>query len=279
MVDDADKMRAALPPEVRELARQAFGQTAIVLETAQADTALSNAAAELIADRANAQTLLSEISSLPVAAQSILGAEITALKTVLTSRASKTQRVDINGIRAAIATAVATAEVSAHMETPQQKAERLWQEIKAINTEIKADIEQLHRDRFVSDEAYEQYKKERARIDAMDNNDPAKPIADKALNEWVQEIAKQAGKAAQEQGNHESHATATHMGKKAEEAVKANEALDALSQTHKEEVTTNIDAVKAKYSVNDTSLDDILAGGTPTLPTPINSKGKAGRES
>lgn len=85
--------------------------------------------------------------------------------------------------------------------TPQQKAEKLWGEIKENNKKISANLEDLHKDKYISDEEYDKLKKERERLDKLDINDPERLKAEKIYNDRVQKIAEEAQKKAEGHGD------------------------------------------------------------------------------
>lgn len=274
MADEEDKMRAALSPEVMEMARKALGTTPVyVLADVRAEGLAENDAPQFTTDRETAQTLLSEIASLPPAALSFLGAKIAELQAVAQGAARKLP-MSAEALRAAFDQAREAAEATARAESPGQKAERLLLEIKALNTEITADLEQLHRDGFVGDEEYKKLKKERERLDKLDDNDPTKPQAEKQYNDQVKEIAERAETAAKEQGNHESAGTAKRMGGNAE---KANGVLEQLRESTRKAAEAGS---PEHFEVANVSLDDFLASPpTTSSGSPGVSKPSPGRNS
>ena len=105
---------------------------------------------------------------------------------------------EISALLAAVANASAQ---TAAPETPAQKADRLWNEIKKGNQEITTDLEELHKRKLISDKEYEDLIKERERLDKLDPNDPERLRGERAYTQRVQNDAKNAEQVARSNGD------------------------------------------------------------------------------
>ncbi|MFO0109219.1 MAG: hypothetical protein ACK52W_01620 [Alphaproteobacteria bacterium] len=108
----------------------------------------------------------------------------------------------------------------------EEEKTRLWGEIDKLNEAIKLDLEELHKRGLIGDEEYEKLKKERARLDKLDVNDPARLEGERLYNNRIHAIAEQANQTAQAAGD-------TH-----------GQAVAQRTETHAQQQNQNLDKIE-----------------------------------
>lgn len=146
-----------------------------------------------------ALSLLSEIATLPPAAQGRLGPEIAALQAAVRG-SSATISLNSEAIRAAIDQAREYAEaIAARNETPEQKAERLWQEIGELQKEVKTKVDKAYARGDVDEKDYKEWQTLSEEIAAMPEGE-ARTEAMRKKTEMEKGIFKTATEKAQDDG-------------------------------------------------------------------------------
>lgn len=74
-------------------------------------------------------------------------------------------------------------------KSPEQRKAELWHEIDKANEEISEDMESLYKKGKISAEMYENWKRERERLDKLPQDSPERLEGEKALAEHEKEIA------------------------------------------------------------------------------------------
>ncbi len=162
-------------------------------------------------------------------------------------------------------------------ETPEQKTNRLWGEIEAIDKDISSDLEELRRRGLLTEEEYQRLKSERERLDAMDKNDPQRIAGERAYSEHVKDDADKAKERADERGDDEGGKVADHAGKKADERKSKTDELrktefqkkqEKASESKKEGAKNEIGALSFSNGFDFTEADTAV----PVSPSPTEAK-------
>lgn len=132
--------------------------------------------AESVAVKAEASQLLSEIFRMDPEVKAGLGAEIALLKAA--QQSGRASGVDFERIRDRIA-AVDNAAQNGKVETPEQRRERLWNEIEELNRKTLKGIDDLADNNLMGQDEADQWKDELTEIMAMPNGEEkARRLAD-----------------------------------------------------------------------------------------------------
>jgi hypothetical protein len=152
---------------------------------------------------------------------------------VLLEKLEAAKGKDANSIRSAITSAslaLSTEAAGGGSKSAgggmEEEKTRLWGEIGKLNEAIKLDLEELHKRGLIGDEEYEKLKKERARLDKLDVNDPARLEGERLYNNRIHAIAEQANQTAQAAGD-------TH-----------GQAVAQRTETHAQQQNQNLDKIE-----------------------------------
>jgi hypothetical protein len=97
------------------------------------------------------------------------------------------------------------------------EAAQSWRRIGLLNQAITKDLEELHSRGLIGDEEFERLRRERARLDRMDVNDPERLRGEQAYNRSISAAADRAGEAARDNGDSGGKAAADRMRERAQE--------------------------------------------------------------
>ncbi|MFN9002066.1 MAG: SHOCT domain-containing protein [Alphaproteobacteria bacterium] len=178
-----------------------------------------------------------------------------AVDAILKSRTRKELSENIAEARDALQS-IAADKAQANSGGVEAEKARIWGEIGKVNEAIKLDLEELHKRGLISDEEYEKLKKERARLDKLDVNDPARLEGEKLYNNRIHAIAEQANQTAQAAGD-------TH-----------GQAVAQRTETHAQQQDQNLYALEQtidRKRIKPTAGEAKETGSTSTIqPTPAN---------